>query len=65
MPAEEKKLYRVREGFAVHVNEKTVHLGGDVAELDEHTANRHFHKLEELDAKAAAEYRKANQETGA
>lgn len=57
--AADKKLYRIRQHFVIHVNEKTVYKGGDVCELDEHTAMRNFHKLEELSQKQAADYRKA------
>lgn len=59
------KPYKVRANFAVHVDEKTVHVGGDICELDEHQALRHFHKLEELSAKEAAEFRKANADPAA
>lgn len=38
--------YRIRAGFAIRVDERTVLQGGDFVELDEAGAALHAHKLE-------------------
>lgn len=44
--------YKIRDGFTVRLDEKTVLDGGDVIELDDDTAAMHAHKLEPVESDA-------------
>lgn len=45
--------YRIRDGFSVVVDERTVCIGGEVVELDDEQAELHAHKLEPVEQAAA------------
>lgn len=45
--------YRIRDGFSVVVDERTVRTGGEMVELDDEQAELHAHKLEPLEQAAA------------
>ena len=41
--------YKVREGFSVRLDEKTVFLGGEIIELDDETAAAHAVAIEAVE----------------